>query len=137
MSLVVVNHNIKIPIDELDFKFSKSSGPGGQKVNKTNTKALLSWSLVDSQSISDEVKQKLEQKIRLSNDGRITLSSDKYRSQDRNKSDCINKFKALIKNACFEPKKRKKTKPTRSSREKRLKEKKSRSETKKLRKNIY
>lgn len=131
-----VNKQITINGNELDISFAKSSGPGGQKVNKTNTKVILSWSVSASQSVNEEVKARLLKRLNLTNDGRLVIHSDKFRSQDRNKHDCIQKFKNFITSALYVPPKRKKTKPTKASKEKRLKDKKSRSEIKKNRQNI-
>ncbi len=131
-----INKKITIDENELDISFAKSSGPGGQNVNKTNTKVILSWEVSASRSINQDVKDQLLKKLNLTNDGRLVIHSDKFRSQDRNKHDCIQKFKKFISSALYVAPKRKKTKPTRAAKEKRLKDKKSRSEIKKTRQNI-
>ncbi|MCH2533734.1 MAG: aminoacyl-tRNA hydrolase [Bdellovibrionales bacterium] len=131
-----INKKISINENELDISFAKSSGPGGQNVNKTNTKVILSWNVSASHSVNEEVKDLLLKKLNLTNDGRLVIHSDKFRSQDRNKHDCIQKFKKFISSALYVAPKRKKTKPTRAAKEKRLKDKKSRSEIKKTRQNI-
>ena len=131
-----INKKITIDENELDISFAKSSGPGGQNVNKTNTKVILSWGVSASRSINQDVKDQLLKKLNLTNDGRLVIHSDKFRSQDRNKHDCIQKFKKFISSALYVAPKRKKTKPTRAAKEKRLKDKKSRSEIKKTRQNI-
>lgn len=136
MKYIKVNSKIKINEDEINLLHSKSSGPGGQNVNKTNTKVTLNWNVLDSQSLDNDTKERLLNKLHLTSDYRLLISSDKFRSQDRNKADCINKFIQALQAAVYIPKKRKKTKPTKASKEKRLKEKKSRSEIKKARKNI-
>ena len=131
-----INKKITIDENELDISFAKSSGPGGQNVNKANTKVILSWEVSASRSINQDVKDQLLKKLNLTNDGRLVIHSDKFRSQDRNKHDCIQKFKKFISSALYVAPKRKKTKPTRAAKEKRLKDKKSRSEIKKTRQNI-
>ena len=108
MTYIKVNSRIKINEGEVDLSHSKSSGPGGQNVNKTNTKVALSWNVADSQSIDDEIKQRLLSKLSLTSDYRLLISSDKFRSQDKNKEDCINKFIQVVKKAIYIPKKRKK-----------------------------
>ena len=133
---IKINKTLRIAYDELEFAFSKSSGPGGQKVNKSNTKVTLSWDLKRSRSLDQKTAKLLLEKLNLTSDGRLVLHSEKFRSQDRNKQNCIEKFKKVITKALYVPPKRVKTKPTKASKEKRLKEKKSRSELKKTRKNI-
>lgn len=127
---------LHIPIEELEISFAKSSGPGGQNVNKTNTKVQLSWQLMHSPALTDSKRELLLKNLqsKLTVDGRLVIVSDRFRSQDRNREDCLLKFAAIIEKATFIPKARKKTKPTKASKEKRLKDKKSRSEIKKNRK---
>ena len=136
---LIINLRIKIDMNELKFSYARSSGPGGQHVNKTSTKVLLKWDISASSSITNRTKSVLLKKLsnKITNESIITVSSDRFRSQDRNKEDCLEKLKLIIINATKVKKKRIATKPTKASKEKRLKEKKSRSEIKKMRQKKY
>lgn len=131
----VVGPDLRIRLDELEFSFSRSSGPGGQNVNKVNSKATLRWNLPVSRSFSPEVKAKLLARLgsRLSSDGFLVITSDRYRDQLRNRDDCIGKLRTIVLGATFVPKTRKKSRPSKSSQRK-LRESKGRhSEKKKMR----
>ena len=95
----------------------RSSGPGGQNVNKVNSKAVLRWNLRSSQAISEDMRARLIEKLsaKLSEEGDLVVMSDRFRDQIRNREDCIEKFHALIADALHVPKKRKKTKQSYSS----------------------
>jgi len=125
---------VRIALSELDFSFARSSGPGGQNVNKVNSKALLRWNVRTSESISEEVRQRLFSKLKLTAEGELLLASDEYRDQPRNREACLEKFRALLAQALTIPKKRKKTKMSRSRVLKNQASKKRHSEKKKLRK---
>jgi len=133
--MIFVNKDISIPENELEFSFVKSSGSGGQKVNKTNSQVQLRWNLLESESIKPEIKFRLQEKLlsKLTNSGELIVYSEQARSQHMNKQNCIDKLIELLKVAAHVPKARKKTRPTRGSKERRLKEKKIKSATKKLR----
>lgn len=122
-----------IPYSEFLFSFARSSGPGGQNVNKVNSKAVLKWNLFKSESITDDQRAKLQSKLKLNDEGEVIVMSDRFRDQGKNKEDCIEKFHSMIKQALHEPKKRKKTKKTYSSKLKSKESKKRHSEKKKLR----
>ena len=122
--------------NELTFKASKSSGPGGQHVNKTSTRIELYWSLKDSLFFSEDQKVRLREKLynRLTKDEVLILSSGQNRSQLKNKEIVTKRFFTLIKEALTLEKKRKKSKPTYASKMKRLQSKKQHSEKKANRK---
>lgn len=122
-------------IKELTFKTSRSSGSGGQNVNKVSTKVELRFDIENSLLLSDFEKNRIENKLknRISNDGILILTSDTERTQLGNKKKVIELFFELIEKALKKPKKRIKTKPTKASKEKRLKNKKIQSEKKRLR----
>lgn len=113
----------------------RSSGPGGQNVNKTNSAASLRWRVMDSNLFSEEEKTILMMKLRsvINMDGEVLIKSSTSRHQDENKAECVKKFFTLLNKALIPPKRRKATKPTRTSVERRHKIKKSRSEIKKMR----
>ncbi|MCB0504871.1 MAG: aminoacyl-tRNA hydrolase [Cyclobacteriaceae bacterium] len=121
--------------NELEFGFSRSGGPGGQHVNKVNTKVTLRWDVANSQLLDEEQKALLFKKLgkRLTNDGVLVLSSQEERSQLANKEDVQAKLDELLIKAFAKKKKRKPTKPTKASVEKRLEEKKKQGEKKKWR----
>lgn len=115
----------RVPESELDIRFVRSSGPGGQKVNKTSSKAQLRWKLEDSPSFTPEEKSILRDRLnsRLTKEGEIVISSDQERSQLQNKEAAIQILQNLVSEALTPRKERKATKPTNSSKERRLDEK--------------
>ena len=121
---------------ELIFKYALSGGPGGQHVNKTETKVIINWdpsaSAVFSEAEKDRIQNKLASRINV--EGLLKLSVSKTRSQFKNKQLAVNQLEELLKKALQRPKKRIKTKPSRSSKLKRLQKKKQHSDRKKLRK---
>lgn len=121
---------------ELQFKAVRSSGAGGQHVNKVSTKVELAFDVAASQGLSAAEKERLLLKLksRLTKDGVLQLHCDESRSQHKNRDLVVKRLFDLLKNALTVPKKRKPTKPTRSSVEKRLKSKKQAAEKKSQRK---
>lgn len=130
-----VNKSIEIPLREFDFSFVRSSGPGGQNVNKLNTKAQLRWDVTSSEHLSDAVRQRFLKKYRrrITKEGELVITSQRFRDQGRNVADCLEKLRAMLLEVAAAPKKRKRTKPSRSAREKRLKEKREQSDKKQRR----
>lgn len=124
--------NKELLLNELTFKASRSSGAGGQHVNKTNTRIELFWSLDTSLSFSEEEKARLREKLqnRLTKEQILILSSGQSRSQLKNKEHVIQRFFKLLETALIRPKVRKKSKPSRASKLKRLQSKKQLSEKK-------
>jgi ribosome-associated protein len=122
-------------INELNFKASRSSGSGGQHVNKVSTKIELRFNIGESEALMDQQKKRIRSKLknRISGDDILIITSDSERTQLGNKKKAIELFIELLLKSLRKPKKRIKTKPTKASKEKRLKEKKIISEKKKLR----
>ncbi|MFV8332781.1 alternative ribosome rescue aminoacyl-tRNA hydrolase ArfB [Flavobacterium sp. GSP14] len=122
-------------ISELSFKAVRSSGAGGQNVNKVSSKVVLTFDLKNSQALNEEEKLLVETKLasRLTTDAVLILNCDEDRSQIRNKEIVIKRFLTLIKDALFIPKERKPTRIPKSVIRKRIKDKKSISEVKKNR----
>lgn len=121
--------------EEIQFMFSRSSGPGGQNVNKVNTRVTLIFHLPDSAQFTDKEKSKIRRALRryLDKNGRIQIHCQQYRSQLANRNAAMARLRNLLQKA-LEPKKvRKKTKIPRGAVEKRLEEKKRRSEIKRFR----
>jgi ribosome-associated protein len=123
------------PRDEVTYRFSRSSGPGGQNVNKVNTKVAMYWDLEASILVPDSVKMRFRARYghRLTLDGMLVITSDQFRDQKRNQEDCLDKLTELLDSVWEAPKPRKKTKPTRGSKEKRLQGKREAKEKKKMR----
>ncbi len=126
---------LTIPADELEFSFVRSSGPGGQNVNKVNSKAVLRWNAVASRALNPEARARLHEKLgaRLTGEGELIVTSDRYRDQGRNREDCIEKLHALVSAAIARPKARKETKPTYGSKRRKLESKGRQSEKKRNR----
>jgi ribosome-associated protein len=128
-----INPHIRIPEDEFAWSFVRSGGPGGQNVNKVASKAVLRWDVAGTPSLPADVKERLQaqQRRRLTTEGELVLTSQRYRDQERNRQDCLEKLRALVLQAAVVPKVRKKRKkPSRAAQEARLREKKRRATTK-------
>ena len=123
-------------IQEVNYKAVRSSGAGGQNVNKVASKVELHFSVTSSEAFSEEEKTRLLKKLenRLTNDGEMILQCEESRSQHKNKQLVTERFVELIKASLVKPKPRKKTKPTKASKLKRLENKKIVSEKKAARK---
>jgi ribosome-associated protein len=122
--------------EEMVFSTSRSGGPGGQNVNKVNTKVELRFNIKETALLTDEEKLILRSKLsnKINNRGELILVSEKHRTQLKNKQEVMEKFFSLIIAALTPPKKRIPVKPTKASKEKRLKSKKILSDKKKARK---
>ena len=129
---IVVTSNLTIPAGELHFSFARSAGPGGQNVNKVNSKAVLHWNVRQSQCLPDEVKHRFLSRYtrRINHLGELVLSSQTHREQARNVADCCHKLRDLVLAVLTPPRSRKKTRPTRSSVERRLQQKRHQGERK-------
>lgn len=123
--MLIVSPNITIPDGELQFSFARSGGPGGQNVNKVESKAVLRWAVAASPSLPFEVRGRFLSKFasRLTTEGEIIITSQKYRDQPQNIQDCLDKLREMIVSAMHKPKARRPTKPTKGSKRRRLKAK--------------
>ena len=123
-------------LKELKFKMSRSSGPGGQHVNKVSTRVSLIFNIVNSSFISQDKKELLLEKLssRVNSKGELTLHCEETPSQSKNKEIVTKRFLILVKEALKPIKKRISTKPSKASKEKRITEKKQLGEKKSLRK---
>jgi ribosome-associated protein len=132
--MLEITPSLKLDERELEIDFVRASGPGGQNVNKVATAAQLRFSLRAS-SLPDDVKTRLSRLAgkRVSNEGILLIEAKRFRTQEQNREDAIQRFAELVRKATVLPKHRKKTKPSAASKEKRLKEKKIRGEIKKMR----
>ena len=129
--------DITIPEKDIEFEFIHSSGPGGQNVNKVSSAVLLRFD-TNSQIISEEVRKRLEKQNqnRITKDGILMIKAQRYRSQEKNRADAIQRLRNIIKRASKKPKVRKKTTVPNKSRKKRLEDKRFKSQKKSLRKRI-
>lgn len=129
-TFVLMDKNLLL--SELTYKATRSSGAGGQHVNKTSTRVELYWSIFESKAFTADKILRLREKLhnRITKEGMIILASEKSRSQHKNKVDVTNRFLALIQANLVEPKIRKRTTPSRASKLKRLSNKKAHSEKK-------
>jgi ribosome-associated protein len=125
-NVLEVGASIRIPMSELMFRFVRSSGPGGQHVNKTSTQVELTFDIAASAGISEADKRWLLSRLgaKLDTSGLLQIASQEHRSQLRNKTEATRRLVAMLEQALIRPKKRKPTKPSKSAKEKRLKSKK-------------
>jgi ribosome-associated protein len=130
--MLQITNSIGIPDDELEFSFSRSSGPGGQNVNKVSSKATLRWGAQASRQLPPGVRERFLAKYgnQLTKDGDLVIYSQEFRDQPKNIEACREKLRAMIASIVIPPKKRRPTKPTKGSKVRRLNDKKSRSQLK-------
>jgi len=132
---VEVKPGLEIPATELRFHYSRSSGPGGQNVNKVESRAELRFDIPASKALTDQEKARLREVLggKLTDQGVLILTSQRFRDRERNVSDCREKLRELLAEALTPPKPRVPTRPTHASGERRLDEKGRRSDVKRLR----
>ena len=129
--MLKIDDRLAIPIEEFHWEFTRSSGPGGQNVNKVNSKVQLRWSPAES-SLPPAVKQRVLDRVasRLTNEGELLVSSQEFRDQGRNLDACLDKIRILVRSVATPPKTWRPTKPTRASQVRRVEAKTRRSRTK-------
>jgi ribosome-associated protein len=136
--MIRVTPDISIGEAELKLDFIRSSGPGGQNVNKVATAVQLRFDVSRSPSLPEDVRRRLIRIAgkRVSKEGVLVIDARRFRTQERNRQDSLERLAQWIRRAAEKPKERFKTKPTLSSREHRLEAKRRRGETKRLRKPV-
>ncbi len=124
--MLFVNDRIQIEDTEFEFAFSRSSGPGGQNVNKVNSRATMSWKFSKSNALPPDVRERFLQRYekKLTREGLFQISSQRYRDQGRNVADCLSKLRDIILSVSVPPVQRKATKPGAGARQRRLTDKK-------------
>ncbi|MBA4420829.1 MAG: aminoacyl-tRNA hydrolase [Anaerolinea sp.] len=133
--MVMVNDSIRIPDNEITFSFIQSSGPGGQNVNKVATAAQLHFNILLSSAMDEHVKSRLIKLAgkRVSSEGVLIIEAKRYRSQEKNRLDAINRLVMLVTQAFIEPRPRKKTRPSLTASAARVNHKRERGKQKKIR----
>ncbi len=134
-TMIEITPTIQIDEQELEFDFTRSTGPGGQNVNKVSTAVQLRFDLSASKSLPEQLKQRLGRLAgkRMTSEGILIIEARQYRSQERNRQAALERLIRLIQQAAEPPKPRRKTRPTRASILKRLETKRKRSEIKRSR----
>ncbi len=129
---LVINSRLVIPADELEETFSRSGGPGGQNVNKVATQVELRWRPGESRALSDTDRAVLLIRLegRMTREGELIVTSDRFRAQGRNRDDAREKLAEIVRRALLKQKRRRPTRRTKASEERRLEAKKRRSRLK-------
>lgn len=132
-------NKIKIPFSEFTFSYARSSGAGGQHINKVNSKVILYWKINETSCCSEAVRERFRAQFGsfILDNGEVQIISQKSRSQKANIDDCIEKLHTMINSVVAPPKVRRATKPKRSAVLKRLTSKKKDAEKKQLRRKEY
>ena len=136
--LLIDNDELRIPLVELSFRFSRSSGPGGQHVQKSSTRVELLFDVANSPSLTDAQRAMIQERLAgyLDSDGVLHLAAQSERSQLRNREEVVARFQTLLRGALRRRKVRRATRPTAASVEQRLHTKRRRSQTKQLRRRL-
>jgi ribosome-associated protein len=133
-----VNNRIRIPLEEFEFTYARSSGPGGQNVNKVSSKALLRWPIRTSPSLPEPVRHRFLSRYgnRVTAEGDLLISSQRFRDQAKNVDDCLDKLHEMLSEVAAPPVRRKRTKPSRASIKRRLENKRRTSDKKRGRREL-
>jgi len=133
--MIHITRTIAIDESEIKQEFIRSSGPGGQNVNKVSTAVQLRFNITNSPSLPDDVRKRLAHLAgrRITEDGVLIIHAQRFRTQERNRQDAFDRLVKLIRKASERPKVRRKTKPTLESKRRRLEAKRHRSKAKRMR----
>ncbi len=127
--MLAIDDEIEVGDDEIELRFVRARGPGGQHVNKASTAVELRFQVKGSRSLPEDVERRLLSiaKSRISNEGVLVIEASRFRSQKQNREDALERLAELVRRAKAKPKKRKKTRPSGKAIERRLEEKRRRS----------
>jgi ribosome-associated protein len=133
--MIEITSSVSINQDEVQIDFIRASGPGGQNVNKVSSAAQLRFDIRSSPSLAPAVKERLERIAgsRVTGEGILIIDAKRYRTQEQNRFDALQRLVALVQKALEPPKPRHKTRPTLASKQRRLQSKRQHSEKKRLR----
>ncbi|MDY6791045.1 MAG: alternative ribosome rescue aminoacyl-tRNA hydrolase ArfB [Thermodesulfobacteriota bacterium] len=136
--MIDITPSIKLDKNEIKFQFIKASGPGGQNVNKVATAVQLRWDVKNSPSLSDGVRTRLVGLAgkKMTENGVLVIEAKRFRKQERNRQDAMDRLVKLIRKASEKPKSRIKTRQTRASKERLLAAKRHRSKLKRMRRRV-
>lgn len=128
--MLEVTPTLGIPLTEFTWSYARSGGPGGQNVNKVESKAILRWNLAASPGVPDDIKARLAaaHPSHVTIEGEFLVTSQKYRDQERNRQDCLEKLATMLRRAAVRPAVRKISKPSKASNRRRLEAKKHNSQ---------
>lgn len=135
MADIRLNRRVSVPEHELEFRASRSGGPGGQGVNTTASKVELRFDVDASEALDEAQKRRLKQRLanRITDDGILIIRSSEHRSQHQNREAATARFQALVGEAITPPKRRRRTRVPRAEKRRRLEEKRKHAEKKRLR----
>jgi ribosome-associated protein len=133
--MIQITPTLAIPEAEVEISFVQASGPGGQNVNKVATAAQLRFDIARSPSLPRDVRQRLVRLAgkRMTTCGVLVIDARRFRTQERNRQDALDRLTELVRRAAQTPKPRRKTRPPKASRRRRLENKRRRGQTKRLR----
>lgn len=136
--MLKINDDLSIPESEFEFSAIRAQGPGGQNVNKVSSAIHLRFDIANSAALSDDVKERLLafKDRRISKSGVVVIKSQRFRNQEKNRADALERLAVLVRKGLEVEKPRKKTKPSRKVRERRLEDKSRRSRLKQSRKPV-